>query len=105
MYTMVKLAEIQSRAPNREILVSISVREKTNGNRKTQLVKSIDAIESLRPNLSTTMADISDPGISAKLDMKTFLYRLALFECTDSTSCFAHILFPLLSSDVRRTIP
>ena len=64
MYTMVKLADIQSRAPNREILVSISVRENTSGNKKTQLVKSIDAIESFRPNLSTIMADRNDPGIS-----------------------------------------
>lgn len=80
MYTMVKLADIQSRAPNREILVSISVRENTRGNKKTQLVKSIDAIDSFRPNLSTIMADRNDPGISAKLDMKTFLYSLALVE-------------------------
>lgn len=67
MYTMVKLAEIQSRAPNREIVVSISVRENTSGNKKTQLVKSMDAIESLRPNLSTTMADSNDPGISVSV--------------------------------------
>ena len=64
MYTIVKLAEMQSRAPNNEILVSISVREKTSGNKKTQLVKSIEAIESLRPILSTIMMDTNDPGIS-----------------------------------------
>lgn len=64
MYTMVKLADIQSRAPNREILVSISVRENTSGSKKTQLVKSIDAMERFRPNLSTIMADRNDPGIS-----------------------------------------
>lgn len=64
MYMIVKLAEMQSRAPNNEILVSISVRENTSGNKKTQLVKSIEAIESLRPILSTIMTDTSDPGIS-----------------------------------------
>jgi hypothetical protein len=64
MYTIVKLADMQSRAPNRETLVSISVREKISGNKKTQLVKSIDAIDSFLPILSTIMADKNDPGIS-----------------------------------------
>jgi hypothetical protein len=64
---MVKLAAIQSRAPNREILIIISVRENTSGNKKTQLVKSMDAMESLRPNRSTTMADRIDPGISVSI--------------------------------------
>ena len=81
MYTMVKLDEIQSRAPNREILVSISVRENTSGNKKTQLVKSIDAIESLRPNLSTTMADISDPGISVSIKHGSMVIYMITYFC------------------------
>ena len=64
MYTIVKLAAMQSRAPNNEILVSMSPWENTRGNKKTQPVKSIDAIESLRPTLSTIKADTIDPGIS-----------------------------------------
>jgi hypothetical protein len=70
MYIIVKLAAIQRRAPKREILVSNSVRENTSGNKKTQLVKSIDAIESLRPNLSTTMAETRAPGISVSRKKK-----------------------------------
>jgi hypothetical protein len=63
MYTIVKLADMQSRAPNRETLVSISVREKISGNKKTQLVKSIDAIDSFLEIISTIMADKNDPGL------------------------------------------
>lgn len=80
MYTMVKLAAIQSRAPNKEIVVSISVRENTSGNKKTQLVKSMDAIESLRPNLSTTMADSIDPGISVSVkQVAMVIYMITYF--------------------------
>ena len=61
MYTIVKLAAMQSRAPNNEILVSMSPWENTRGNKKTQPVKSIDAIESLRPDRKSTRLNSSHP--------------------------------------------
>jgi hypothetical protein len=73
MYRMDKLADMQSLAPNNEIPVSMSAWENTSGNRKTQAVKSIDAIESFRPTLSTIKAEATDPGIS--VSRKTCKHR------------------------------
>ena len=73
MYIIVKLADIQSLAPNRETVVSMSVREKISGNKKTQLVKSIDAIDIFLPILSTIMADRNEPGISVSENMKAYV--------------------------------
>lgn len=64
MDRIMKLAEMQTRAPNREMDVVTSDTLKIRGTKKMQLVKNISSIESFRPILSMTKAAITSPRSS-----------------------------------------
>lgn len=65
IYTIVNVAVMHMRAPNRRPVVKPSGWWNTNGSRKMQHRKNIADIESLRPSLSTVAADMRSPGNSS----------------------------------------
>lgn len=64
MQATVKVAEINIRAPNNEAVVKISCCGTTSGRSKMNPKMNIISIESLRPTLSTIIADKTIPGTS-----------------------------------------
>jgi hypothetical protein len=60
----VKVPMAHMRAPNNNAVVKVACWWKTRGRRKIQAKTNMNAIESLRPNLSTIMADKRIPGSS-----------------------------------------
>ena len=64
MQATVKVADINIRAPNNEVVVTISCCGVNSGRRKMNPKMNINSIESLRPTLSTIIADKTSPGTS-----------------------------------------
>lgn len=64
MDRIMKLVEMQTRAPNREMDVVTSDTLKIRGTKKMQLIKNISSIESFCPTLSMTKAAITSPRSS-----------------------------------------